>query len=345
MATQADSTIGTISSEVTKVLGQLQNYYNTTVLTNYVKAIGENTQVMQDMGWGGWKSQTTFDAQITVLTNLISGYTQAVNNIQWPTASFLTLPSLPTGVDTTPKWNSTGTTDWTTLKTALKQFYVTANSLTEVSDISTAMYNDDVARKQRVLLDLYNAANWNTANKGFLYPNSLTVALKLSAQEKHQYDLKQVSRDIVKYVTEWAKSNYQHAVDKMISAQQIDIEFNLKYPQIQVEVYRDVVKAIVEKFESEVRAYVAKIDAMIKPIQTLVELAKTQSSLNMEYDKILVERYMAVVKDFHEAADLTIRNTTADIKSRAEVAQISLNALTALASTVSSIDIRAAALP
>jgi len=170
--------------------------------------------------------------------NLSSTVTTAMTNLANLTLDFSAIPSaVSTAGLTTSVWSESF---WTNVKSELGT-YVT--SILGASDIDAAltlltndttkmqnaMYAVDLQRKQQVLRDLYSASASNTASLGFLYPNMMTIAMQLDAQQKYQFDLSQVARDLIKTLTEWAKVNYQFTLDKSISAHQVDTDFNIRY--------------------------------------------------------------------------------------------------------------------
>ena len=109
----------------------------------------------------------------------------------------------------------------------------------------------------------------------------MTTILKLDAQQKYQFDRNQISRDITKLVTEWARQNYQFAIEKGIAFEQFHADFTVKYCTAFVDIYKNLIMAAIERFKADISKFV-------EPIKGLVEAAKLPfevASKNAEIEK------------------------------------------------------------
>ena len=260
---------------------------------------------------------------VDVLT-LSTNITTAINALDALTLDFSTVPSAvsTTGL-TTSIWSESF---WTNVKSELGT-YVTSilgasdidAALTILTNDSTkmqnAMYAADLQRKQQVLRDLYSASAANTGSLGFLYPNMMTVAMQLDAQQKYQFDLSQVSRDLIKTITEWAKVNYQFSVDKSISAHQLDTDFNIRYTDTLVRVYEATTSVIFQEAKLKLEYAISKIENDVKVYLTHAEtflkaLAGKADVYSRESD--------TAIKAFNANADTDIRRfaATGEVNSK-----------------------------
>lgn len=143
------------------------------------------------------------------------------------------------------------------------------------SDFQNAIFNESYDRNLQVLNDLMDLADTKVGARGFTYPNGMVTAIKLDAQQKYQFDRNQVNRDVTKLVTEWARSNYQFAIEKGITFEQFHADFTYKYCTAYVDIYKNLILSSIELFKAQIGKY-------IEPIKALVEAAK----LPIEVDKI-----------------------------------------------------------
>lgn len=331
MATDPSTTITTINGQAQTIINYLNQYY-----------AGVSIRVLNNLAGISLTTPSGVDpTALTEIQDAINTYNTALKALPFPTAALNSVlpPDLSTFVN--PKWQGVG---WTSLRNQIAVFYSTATSNAETEAMQTYLINKDVERRNRILIDLYSAAEMNTASKGFLFPNGMTVALKLDAQAKHQFDADTASREIGKMVIEWAKNNYQHAIDKGISAQQLDVEFNMKFGQLLVEIFVAQVKAIIDKLDAEVRLTVSKIDALAKPITALIELGRTNAQIQTEHNRAKIGQYAEDIRNVQGAFTASVQASLEDVKARTTAATAALNGLVALASTTAQIDITTATL-
>lgn len=192
-----------------------------------------------------------------------------------------------------PTWTDT---DWSSLKTQLAAFTSTILSTdgvdavltkltSDTSKLQVAMYAADRERKQQGLRDLFSAANAATGARGFSYPNSMTTALKLAAQQQYTFDLSQVSRDLIKMLSEWAKSTFQFSAEKQIAATSADMDFNTRFATISAQVYAEKVQYEVAKLKAAVEKVTRVMEAEITVLKLRFESANSLNEIVMAKDK------------------------------------------------------------
>jgi hypothetical protein len=276
-----------------------------------------------------------------------------------------TPPSL-TGADTV-MWSETY---WTNLKTKLAAF---TDSITGADDVdscvteltsdltkmNSALYAKDYERKTQVLRDLYSAADVGTGAKGFTYPNSMTTALRMEAQQKFQFDMSQTARDLIVNIFEWAKSVQQFSLQQGISAHNADVDFNMRYIDATVKVYAATVEALVDKYKADVEAFVAQFEANVKAFkaesETLVERAKvlneiaiadarqlldvskSQADIDIAKLRVEVDEFNARVNNWWKNVDSDIARKDTNAKNRIAAAGAAAQAAQSMASTAGNI--------
>ena len=174
-------------------------------------------------------------------------------------------------------WVSTLTTK---MKASLSS-YIDSMGIPDVA-YQNAIFNEEFERNLQTLNDLYDLADAKTGARGFTYINDFGNSLKIDAQQKYQFDRTQVSRSISKTITEWARQNYQFAIDKGLSYEQIQMDFTYKYCTAFVQIYRDLVQAALELYKAEIEVLIAPIDALIKELNAII----SYSSILTDVDKI-----------------------------------------------------------
>lgn len=279
-------------------------------------------------------SRPTITTDDSAITAALAAYTDAL--------ALITLPALATPPDlssyTAPKWSETA---WTNLKGLLTNF---TSSITGSDDVDTvitkltsdtdklqvAMYAADLERKRQVLRDLYSAADASTGAKGFTYPNSMTVALKLDAQQKYQFDLSQTARTLIEKMLDWAKTNFQFAVQQGISAHNSEVDFNIRYAGTLVSVYETSVRTELDAYKSKISAIVEKLRADVETFRVRYELAKAKASVDVEYDRTQIMKFEADVKNH-------ISDVQAGIQAAAEQAKNKIAAYAATAQAAAAI--------
>jgi hypothetical protein len=143
-----------------------------------------------------------------------------------------------------------------------------------------AIFNEDYERNLLVLNDLYNLADAKTGARGFSYPNDWGGALKIDAQVKYQYDRTQLSRTIVKTVTEWARDNYQFSITQGIEHQKAHMDFTYKYCTAFLTIFKDLIIVILETYKSRLAAIALPVEILIKEVQLLLDYVKIETEVD-----------------------------------------------------------------
>jgi hypothetical protein len=170
-------------------------------------------------------------------------------------------------------WVSTLTTK---MKSTLSD-YIDSMGIPDVT-YQNAIFNEDYNRLLQTLNDIYDLADAKTGARGFTYTNDFGNSLKIDAQQKYQFDRTQISRTISKTITEWARQNYQFAIEKGISYEQMQMNFTHEYCVAFVQIYRDLVQAALEVYKAHIEVLIAPVEALIKELNAA-----------MEYTKVLID--------------------------------------------------------
>ena len=270
---------------------------------------------------------------------------------------------------TTAMWNE-GT--WANLKTQLAQFTnFVANSdsvLGTVSQLSSdaaaqhvAMYAEEYERKLQTLKDLFSAADASAGARGFSFPNSLNYALKIDAQQRFQFEMSEVARKVLVHTFEWAKQNWQFSMQHQIAAHNSDVEFNTKLMDLSIKVYVAKVNALMEKYRNDVLALAQQTEIGVKQYLAQWQVAE-QRFLAIKKEQLSLAEYglkeasaNAAIRHAEMTARIDAFKTQIgaflkkfetdvqanDLKAREQIAaaDTGVKAATALASTVSNIQI------
>ena len=259
---------------------------------------------------------TPFAESDSAIATALAAYDATLGGIS-PAA----LPSAP-AVDgyTTPIWNDTF---WTNLKSLLTTFTSNITSGDDVDTVVTkltgettklqvALYAADRERKQQALRDAHSAANSAVGARGFTYPNSMTTALKLAAQQQYTFDLSQASRDLVKQIFEWAKSNYQFTVERQISAHSADVDFNIRYADILVRVYSEKVRSILEEYRNKVAGEISKAEQKIKEYTLRLDVTRVNAAIHESDDRIKLAKLEGKIKEYAQRLEVVRVNAAID---------------------------------
>jgi hypothetical protein len=283
--------------------------------------------------WTGTSIGAITGVTLNSYSPLITALGNALTDIEAFTFDFtgITLGNLPSAPDIDPSYKSAqwsaGDTKWESVKTSVDAFI---NNITSADDLDTvvtkltsnttklevAMYLKDYEIKAQVLRDMYNAANNATGAKGFLYPNIITVALKLKAQQEFQFSLSESARELIKYLYEWAKTNFQFAIQQGISAHNADIDFNIRFAQTLVSSYTATITGVVETYKAEILAVVAKAKAEIEVINAKVDIMKMEVTAYTSIDDLKVKEYAVRVDDSVKRMEIYIKEQTSQIENK-----------------------------
>ena len=171
-----------------------------------------------------------------------------------------------------------------TLATSMKsniQGYITSMGIPDVS-YQNAIFNEEYDRNLQTLNDVFDLADAKVGARGFSYSNDFGNGLKIDAQQKYQFDKTQVSRSISKTIVEWARQNYQFAIEKGLSYENMQMDFTYKYCTAFVSIYKDLIASILESYKAQIEVVIAPVDALIKELNA--SLAYTSNTI--EVDKL-----------------------------------------------------------
>lgn len=290
--------------------------------------------------------------------------------------SGVTLPDLPASPSlagaASVMWNEAF---WTNLKGKLSAFTdtilgsddidVVINKLTvETSKMQVALYAKDYERRTQVLRDLYSAADATTGAAGFTYPNSMTSALKLDAQQKFQFDMSQTARDLISTIFDWAKSNWQFSAQQQIAAHNADVDFNIRYLGVTVQVYQTQVSALIDKYKAEASAevsmaaerineYSAQVATELDKQRAVYEIRLREAGFDLEVDKAnaqivlddarnRIDDFKARVGSFLDTAKANMEILDSNAKNRIEAARAAAQATASMATAAANITVNTA---
>ncbi len=174
-----------------------------------------------------------------------------------------------------------------------------------------AIFNEDFERNLVILNDLYDLADAKTGAKGFTYTNDYGNSLKLDAQVKYQYDRTQLSRTISKTVTEWARQNFQFAIEKGIVLEQAHMDFTYKYCTAFVSIYKDMVTAVLERYKAQIAFITEPIDALVKEMAAVTDYVKTNAEIDKTNEVLKQSRSDVQIKEALQkySSDVALLNT------------------------------------
>jgi hypothetical protein len=165
----------------------------------------------------------------------------------------------------------------------------------------------------------------------------MTTALKLAAQQMYMFDLSQTSRDLIKMIFEWAKSNYQFTVERQLSAHTADVEFNVRYNESLVRVYEAEVRSVIDLFKAELGGAVEKLDAKVKEYGTRLAILKGNTEISAEKDRLNVQVYANAVQENIAMTQATINTSLRQRQTTLETALASVQAAASMAQAASNI--------
>lgn len=198
------------------------------------------------------------------------------------TVDFSSMPQAPdlSGY-TTALW---GEPFWSNVKTGVQTYIanilaaqnvdsVLSGLSSETTRAQNAMYTADLARRQQTLRDLYSAANARTGAKGFVKPNCVTTALMLDAQQSFQMQSFSIAKELIKYITDWARDNWRFTVQEGISAHNSDVEFNVRYADAVLNGYRTTVQGLIDQYKLRLEYAMGTVEIKVKEFQAQLDFA------------------------------------------------------------------------
>lgn len=154
-----------------------------------------------------------------------------------------------------------------------------------------AIFDQDRERKQRALNDSLDIIKAQTSSRGFKYANGQTNAAMLDLMQKHQMDLENQSREITKLCEEWARQNFQFAIQQGISIEQLHMDFAYKYSAISREFYATLLSAVLEKYRTQMQMELEKLEANVKAVMTRAEAYKANADISTVAGRLQLEKY------------------------------------------------------
>ncbi len=305
------------------------------------------------LGWSAvsWTSisapSTSTYALFTELDATIKAALEAFDT----TLAGINPPVLPAAPGTagyiSPVWNDTF---WTNLKNSLTVFTgnitssdnvdtVVTKLSSETDKLQVALYAAELERKQQALRDAFSAANSATGARGFTMPNSMTTALKLAAQQQYMFDLSQASRELVKMIFDWAKSNYQFTVSKQIEAHGADVDFNIRYAGVLVQVFDTSVRAVLDEYRTKVVSETAKMDQKIKEYGIRLDAVKTNAGVVEAADRIAASNFATQVQQHATDVAKAVETAASNARNKIEAAVTAVNAAANMVASASQISI------
>ena len=342
----ASNTITAITGQVGTALSTLSNKLSQTTATSWTATTPSNLSALTSLGRGmvATPADGTLDSAVKAAFATI---TTALGSV-----TLGTLPTAPTIADTykSPVWSDTY---WTNLKDLLTDFTsgitgpddvssVVTKLTSETDQLQVALYAADKERKQQVLRDSYSAADSTTGSRGFSYPNSMTLALKMAAMQHYTFEMSQASRDLVKLIFEWAKSNYQFTVDKQITAHNADVEFNLRYAETLIKVYETQARTILDKYRAEVAGSMEKLKATVEGYQSRLAVLKTNTDIDAEIYRLGIADWSARAQENMSQAQVGLQNSNTLYQAQLTAALETVKSITAMAGSAGNIAIAVA---
>ena len=269
---------------------------------------------------------TGIATQMTTINNALSGLAIAANS--------LTIPAY--GSTETPIWSETY---WTNLKTTLTNMIGTVTTSSNVDALITqltvdstktqvAIYAADRDRKQQALRDSFSAASASTGSRGFTYPNSMTTALKLSAQQQYMFDLAQTSRDIIKQIFEWAKTSYQFSIEKQVNVHAADVEFNMQYRRMAEAAFANEAQRLLLEYKTKMSEKVVLVEQAMNAYRLAFDALQLDATIGREEIDLQLKEY-GVLSSVAIQNSQAYANTNAPIyQARLKAAESAVNAIT-----------------
>lgn len=163
-----------------------------------------------------------------------------------------------------------------------------------------ALFDESKERKQRILSDRIDRVLARTSARGFRYAQGMTFAEIQEEENKYDDELQNLDREITKLLTEWARQNFQFAIQQGIAIEQAHMDFAYKYSSIFREVYTTQVNAVLDIYKAKVSLELAQLDAKVKAIMARADILKinaelegTETKLKLMVDELQVKEAVA----------------------------------------------------
>lgn len=204
--------------------------------------------------------------------------------------------------------------------------------------LQDAIFDESRERKQRIRADKADLVLATTSARGFKYANMQTAAALKEITDQLGDDLENIDREITKLMTEWARQNFQFAIQQGIAVEQAHMDFSYKYSSIFREIYTTQINATLDIYKTRISMELTKLDANIKAVMARAEAYKLNADLsateiklkldkdNLEYQEAM-ELYKVAIGSHHTEIGLQIDAA----KQRAETVQAIMKSVTSSA--------------
>ncbi|OHD22878.1 MAG: hypothetical protein A2Y38_15875 [Spirochaetes bacterium GWB1_59_5] len=309
-----------------------------------------------ELAAAAWTS-VTWDALAPTALNTYTTLSDADATIKSALAAFdsaLDLIAVPTIGDapdlssyTAAKWNDSA---WTTHKALIAAF---VSDITSADDLDTAvtkltsdttklqnaMYAKDFERRSQVLRDLNSAADASTGAAGFSYPNSMTTALKLDAQQKFQFDMSQTARDLVTLMFNWAKDVGQFAIKEGTAVHNADVDFNIRYASVLIEVYDSTVKNALAEFRATFERKTTQFDQAVRSYVARADVIKLNNTASEVKDRVNAQNFGALVQQHATDVAQSVETAARNAKNKIDAAVAVVTGATNMVASASQISV------
>ena len=161
----------------------------------------------------------------------------------------------------------------------------------------------------------------------------------LAATQQYMFDLSQTSRELIKTIFEWAKSNYQFSVEKQISAHNVDVDFNLRYADALIKVYSEQVHNVLQEYRDKVAVKISEAEQKIKSYALRLEVIKTNASVSAEQDRINATNFATEVQQHATDVARAVETAASNARNKIEAAVAAVNAAASMVTSASQISI------
>jgi hypothetical protein len=187
-------------------------------------------------------------------------------------------------IPNTTLWDDTR---WNSLSSVLTTYINDLTSCTTIDDLVSqlasdntsvrdALFNEDIERRQQSLKDWYNSSNSKTSVKGFTYPNSMVTGLKLEGQQKVQKEMSAKSKEVMKFVQEFATAQHAFIFDNAISQNGADVDWNSNVTSLLLKAYETKVNTLITMYKTECDAIFSTSKVLIKEFDSLSKFSIKQ---------------------------------------------------------------------
>jgi len=181
----------------------------------------------------------------------------------------------------------------------------------------TEMYNRDL----QTLNDALDAVDRVQARRGFPLPSSMHLAARNDVIKKYQDTRNDRNKEVTALIADKSLQEKMHAMDTSIKMEDIRSRFQLEYGKL----YWQAADYLIRKFESDVRAEIARVEANYRIIELNTRIDTRNSELTfskteLENDKEKA-RLAGEVEELREQISLWKETYQARIQATREIVQ------------------------